>query len=324
MAKSHQAEQPRPGEPWHTPPAGFGAIARSHGRVFRESVEHMSTHLVSTLFVWLITGVALLFPSSLYLVLMNLNEALTTWRGNVHATAYFEVATQSAVIDDVVSQLRRESPTLDIEVVSSSDAMEEFGELVGLPDFADEADIDPLPAALLVRSNAITTRKEISELQDRLQQFEQIVSVVTESNWVTRLNAIKDFAVNLFLVFAVIFGIGAVCIVAVTTRVAIESRLDEIHIVSLFGGTNRYLRRPFVYCGALYGLGGGIVACMLLAGVAIFLSDSIAQLQSTQTQEPLLSHFNVYFLCTVVSIGGVLGLLGASIQVRQRIRQLHD
>jgi cell division transport system permease protein len=51
-----------------------------------------------------------------------------------------------------------------------------------------------------------------------------------------------------------------------TIRLAIESRRDEIVITKLVGGSNAFVRRPLLYTGLWFGLGGGIVAALLVAG----------------------------------------------------------
>ncbi|GIS18849.1 MAG: hypothetical protein CM15mP120_07650 [Pseudomonadota bacterium] len=48
-------------------------------------------------------------------------------------------------------------------------------------------------------------------------------------------------------------------------RLAIDGRLEELRVLSLVGATRAQIRRPFVYFGVFYGLGGAIVAAMLLA-----------------------------------------------------------
>ena len=45
-----------------------------------------------------------------------------------------------------------------------------------------------------------------------------------------------------------------------TIRLHIENRRTEIEVIKLVGGTDSYVRRPFLYMGALYGFGAGVLS----------------------------------------------------------------
>ena len=82
--------------------------------------------------------------------------------------------------------------------------------------------------------------------------------------WVERLTAILKlgdrfvFGLSLLLILALLLVIGN------TIRLHIENRRAEIEVIKLVGGTDGYVRRPFLYMGALYGFGAGIFALSLI------------------------------------------------------------
>ena len=45
-----------------------------------------------------------------------------------------------------------------------------------------------------------------------------------------------------------------------TIRLEIQNRRAEIEVTKLVGGSNGFVRRPFLYTGVLYGLGGALLA----------------------------------------------------------------
>ena len=49
-------------------------------------------------------------------------------------------------------------------------------------------------------------------------------------------------------------------IIGNTIRLDIENRRDEIEVTKLVGGSDAFVRRPFLYNGVWYGLGGALVA----------------------------------------------------------------
>src|SRR5690606_22659785 len=113
---------------------------------------------------------------------------------------------------------------------------------------------NPLPAVLLVTPKEIN-EAELGDLQQQLQSLEDVDLVQLDMLWVQRLSAILQlgdrfvFGLTLLLVATLLLVIGN------TIRLHIENRRTEIEVIKLVGGTDGYVRRPFLYMGALYGLG---------------------------------------------------------------------
>ena len=55
-------------------------------------------------------------------------------------------------------------------------------------------------------------------------------------------------------------------IVGNTIRLDIQNRRDEIEVTKLVGGSDAFVRRPFLYNGFWYGLGGAVTAWVITAG----------------------------------------------------------
>jgi cell division transport system permease protein len=53
---------------------------------------------------------------------------------------------------------------------------------------------------------------------------------------------------------ALLFGIAVLLIIGNTLRLLIQNRRDEIAVIKMVGGSDRFIRRPFLYGGILYGL----------------------------------------------------------------------
>ena len=85
------------------------------------------------------------------------------------------------------------------------------------------------------------------------------------------------------LVLAALLGLGALLVVGNTVRLDIQSRREEIGVLQLLGASDGFVRRPFLYLGAWYGLGAGALALgvLTLAWMALRepLADLVAQLR---------------------------------------------
>jgi predicted lysophospholipase L1 biosynthesis ABC-type transport system permease subunit len=86
--------------------------------------------------------------------------------------------------------------------------------------------------------------------------------------WRQRLDAWLAFGARLVQVLSVLLGAGAALVVGNTVRLDIQARREEIGVLQLLGASDGFIRRPFLYLGAWYGLGAGAVALALI-GAAV-------------------------------------------------------
>jgi cell division transport system permease protein len=111
-------------------------------------------------------------------------------------------------------------------------------------------------------------------------------------------------------------------VVGNTIRLEIQNRRSEIEIIKLIGGTNAFIRRPFLYTGFWYGLLGGGVAMVLIIGAAILLKEPINHLVMLYDSSIKLHGFDLTTLL-VLSLGSpLLGLVGSFFSVGRHLSEI--
>ena len=116
-----------------------------------------------------------------------------------------------------------------------------------------------------------------------------------------------------------LLALGVLLAIGNTIRLAIESRRDEIVVVKLVGGTDAFVRRPFLYTGWWYGAGGGVLAWLLL-GLGLWgLSGPVAQLADLYHSDFRLQGLGWWPSIGLVAGSGVLGWLGAWVAVGRHL-----
>ena len=86
-----------------------------------------------------------------------------------------------------------------------------------------------------------------------------------------RFNAILEVLRRLLVIAAALLGVGVLAVIGNTIRLEIQARRAEIEVTKLVGGSNAYVRRPFLYTGVLYGLGGALLAWGIVALAVLVL-----------------------------------------------------
>jgi len=140
--------------------------------------------------------------------------------------------------------------------------------------------------------------------------------------WVKRLFQFMELGQRLVWALAALLGLAVLLIIGNTIRLAIENRRDEIRVVKLVGGTDAFVRRPFLYTGIWFGLGGGIIAWILLNIGLFWLSGPVEQLINLYGSEFSLKGLSFSDSLLLILDGVILGWLGAWLAVARHLSSI--
>lgn len=309
-------------EPWPRLRSGPLSRLRDHSRIMRETGHFVSARLGTSLLVWLLVGIALALPAGLFLLRVNLAAMTAAWEGRPGLSVYFDLAAPLEAVQGLASSLAAQSSVADVTVISREQALAEFERYSGLDDALALLDENPLPASLRATLASGAGSDDLDALAALARRADGVADVVVEKTWLERVTDITRVVTRVGLMLAVLFGLGAVLITATSVRLAIEARLEELRVLKLVGATDAQIRRPFLYYGAVYGLGGALVAAMLISLCLLFIEQPLADLLGSYGGELQFAGFDLQFLGALFGIAGVLGVAGALVAARHRLRHL--
>lgn len=309
-------------DPWPKHRPGWLARWRDHARIIRETATFVSARLGTSLLVWLLVGIALALPAGLYLLQLNLAAMTGAWEGRPGLSVYFELGSGGEVRSGLADLLEQQGSVAAVQVTTEDEALEEFQSFAGLADALALLDENPLPASLRATLVGGADADDLETLAELARQADGVADVVVERTWLERVTDITRVVTRLGVMLAVLFGLGAVLITATSVRLAIESRLEELRVLKLVGATDAQIRRPFLYFGLVYGLGGGLVAAMLISIGLLVIESPLSELLGSYGQDLSLAGFNLAFLASLFAVAGALGIAGALIAARQRLSGL--
>ena len=322
MAEAQAQAPRRASDPWPPVRPGIGAWWRDHVRIGRETVHFISARLGTSLLVWLLVGIALALPAGLYLIQQNLSAMTAAWDGRPGLTAYFELGADAGTIEAVQARLSGDDRVAEVRVTDPDSALDEFRQFTDLADALDLLEANPLPASLKATLAAEVTVEVLAGMTEEVAAYDGVAEVVVEKTWLERVSDISAVVSRLGVILGLLFGVGAILVTSTSVRLAIEARLEELKVLKLIGATERQMRRPFLYFGAFYGLGGGLIAAMLISLCLVIVEAPLSSLIGSYSQELDLVGFDPLFLGSLLLIGGVLGVLGALMAATSRLRDL--
>jgi cell division transport system permease protein len=262
-----------------------------------------------------VMAVALALPLGLWLVLGNVER----FAGNVQQaraiSVFLKPAVDVAQAQALAATLRGRGDIDKVELHTPQQGLEEL-RAGGLGEAIDAVGDNPLPSLLVV-----TPKGDEALLASSLQQLPEADLVQHDAVWRQRLDGWLRFGGRVALVLAALLGLGALLVVGNTVRLDIQSRREEIGVQQLLGATDGFIRRPFLYLGAWYGLAAGAFAIGLLTLAAIALRAPLAELASSYGSRFMLTGFDLPTALGVIVGAAVLGWFGAGIVTGHYLRQ---
>lgn len=297
---------------------------RSHHRqVAGESLRRLLKRPLATLMTTLVIAIAMVLPAGLYVGLNNVEAVSQGWDGAARLSVFLKFSVSDQDAQKLRQQLADRKDIASAEYISPSEALEEFRRRSGFGDVLDQLDSNPLPGVLVLSPTAENSSPEkIEALRDQLNALPQADLVKLDMEWLQRLNRITDISRRLTLALAAMLAAGVLLIVGNTIKLAIENRRDEILVVKLVGGTNAFVRRPFLYMGFWYGLFGGLLAWLLLASSLLWLSGPVKELAGLYNSSFSLLGLGILDSLIMWASAAGLGLLGALLVVGRELRAI--
>lgn len=299
----------------------FHAWLESHRASLVDSVGRLVKQPIGSFFTCLVMAVALSLPMGLALLLDNVERLGGSWQRAAQISLYLQLETDAAAGQALREQILEMPDVADAEWISREQALEEFQQLSGLGEALRELPDNPLPGVVVVTPNEVDKAK-LEALRQRLAKLPGVEQAQLDLLWVERLAAILKlgdrfvFGLTLLLIATLLLVIGN------TIRLHIENRRTEIEVVKLVGGTDGYVRRPFLYMGALYGLGAGLIAWLLLAYGLGWLNEAVIDLAGLYGSDFGLAGVPTEDGFSLVLGALLLGYIGAWLAVARHLSEL--
>jgi cell division transport system permease protein len=234
-----------------------------HKQVAKDSLQRQLQTPLANLLTWLVIGIALALPGGLYVTLDNLEAASSNWDGKAQISLFLHQAVSEQGSRKLAKKLRLNPDIDEVVYKSPTEALAEFQRQSSFGNVLDQLDSNPLPAVLIITPSSRNS-DVVTQLYETLSATAQVEQAILDLEWVQRLQSMMELGRRLTATLALLLCAGVLLVIGNTIRLAIESRRDEIIIVKLVGGTNAFVRRPFLYTGLWYGLGGGLMAWLII------------------------------------------------------------
>jgi cell division transport system permease protein len=281
-----------------------------NARTLVTTLGRLSREPVSTFLTAAVIGITLALPAGLHVLVQNVSAISYSWEGALQASLFLEDEVSPERGRALVRELEKRQDVAKASYISREQSLVEFRELSGFGEALDLlADINPLPAVVVVTPQRDLPQERMQSLMGALAALPEVAVATLDQKWLERLYAIRERAV---LIIAAVLALAVVVSVGNTIRLEIEARRDEIVVMKLIGAPNSFIRRPFLYTGLWYGLAGGALACVLVQGAMFALAGPARRLAGLYESSYTLVGLDAREVGIILAAGIALGVFGSA------------
>jgi len=290
-------------------------LVGSLGRLWQQPFATMLTIVV--------IGIALALPACLHVLVQNVRVASGGWNSALDISVYMKPNASLDQAKRAAERIRQRRDVDEVTLIEADAALAEFRRNSGFGAALDALKDNPLPHALVVRPDAeFREAGRVQALSNELKKIDGVDIVQLDTEWVSRFNAILDVIRRGVLLAAVLFALGILVIIGNTIRLDIENRRGEIEVTKLVGGSDAFVRRPFLYNGVWYGLAGGLIAGLIVATVVAVLSAPVQRIAGLYGSKFELQGVGIVGWIALLLGGALLGWLGSFIVATRELREI--
>lgn len=293
----------------------------SHYQILLKALQRSHASMVSTLMMFLVIGVTLILPSISFLIVQNLKSISQTIQHESQITIFLKKDISVDAKNKIEKDLKSRIEISNYHYVKKEEAWSKLQKSMGFNESNNGLSENPLPDAFFISPNTVNPN-QIEILKSSLDRLEGVDQVVVDTGWVKKLNSMLHLANKAIFLASILLAFMLTVVIGNTIRLQMTSHFKEIELSKLIGATNQFIRRPFLYSGFIYGLGGGLTAALSLKLIVICLNQTVIEVEAIYGAQFTIVDLTPLQYLSIVGSSILIAILASFISINQSIKKL--
>ena len=290
------------------------ALMTMHAHACERALKRLISQPMVTFLSVFVIGMAITLPLGLYVMFANISAAASRVNTEPNLNVYLALNASEQETREVEKRLKAMNNVDRVTFISRDAALAEMKRVVNLADLVASLETNPLPHAFSVRPSA-SDAAILESMRISIAQLPKVENITMDFEWAQKLRRFGTFAERLVLLLGLLLATAVVLVTGNTIRLQILTQKDEIEVSQLIGATRHFIRRPFLYFGALQGLLAGMVAVLAVFAFVWWAGAEVQALTTSYGSSFSLSIPNFKVSLAVIVASASLGWFGAFLSV---------
>jgi len=236
-------------------------------------------------------------------------------------SAFFKDEAAEKQVLGIRDELLARPEVIEVTYISKEQAFGIYSEqFKDQPELLESIPTNVLPASLDVRTKSLDDLPAIAEFFEGNELVEEKDGVIFYQDVIERFKNMVTVARYGLLSLTSVFAMISIMIVLSTIGLIIHSMEKEIEIMALLGASSTYIRLPFIFQGAIYGMLAAVLAGGLLTLVIPVAFPYFRDFFSNVPLPNPSAVFQLQLIGVEIVLGSLLGSLGSYLAVNRYLR----
>lgn len=264
-----------------------------------------------------------------YIATVALNETIKGVVEKIDISIYLKDSATPEQINALKARLEKAENVQQVAFVTKADALKDYREQnkdnPKLLEAVNETD-NPLPASLQIKAkdpnelDPITAIVNQPDFKPLLAEREPISYSGDRKATIDKIIQTSNFFKATGIAASVVFVIISTLIIFNTIRMAIFTRREEIEIMKLVGATNWFIRGPFIFEAALYGIIAAVIAIAFTYTVILNGAPRLGNYIDTSTVTGLLQDNAALVMIALLLLGVLIGAASSMVALKKYLK----
>lgn len=292
-----------------------------HWQALSRALRQLANTPLSSLLSIIVIGIAFSLPLGIYTMLGNLQAISSDTASTPQLSIFLKLNASQAEIENVNSKLEEFPHIASFQFISREIALQQLQQESSLNEVVNNLPKNPLPDAFIINLQQILP-DELENIRAVIKKWSEIEHVQVDTDWARRVDALLRLGQLAVVMLAVVLGFALIIVVFNTIRLQILTKRDEIEVIKLIGATDSFIRRPFLYFGAIQGMAGAAAGWLLIALCIQAINESLVELTQLYATDFHLNYLSLDDSLSLLIFSALLGWLGARLSVAQHLSQI--
>ena len=292
-----------------------------HVRTLAATLAKLVRSPVASLLNIGVIGVALALPVGFHVALTHLQGLARGLAADPQLSVFLALDASRNDVAQIETRLKQHPAVRKFSYISREHALREMKASTGLADVVDSLNDNPLPDAFVVDAGD-SAPQTLEALRDEIRRWPKVAHVQLDAAWARRLEAVLKLGRLAVLMLGTLLAFALIAITFNTIRLQIMTQREEIEVAKLIGATDSFIRRPFLYYGAVLGVAGGMAAWTIVAAGVYVLNDGLTDLSRLYGTRFRLHPLGLEDSLSLLLFSGWLGWFGTWLSVNQHLSQI--
>jgi cell division transport system permease protein len=257
-------------------------------------------------------------PACAYVASGAVRSVVEAWIEDPQLSVYLTPSARQVEVDAVGTHLRSVTGVRDVRFISREQALKALSKIEGLGELVDALEGNPLPHAYVAQFPA-DAAPTVDQIAVAVRKLPGVDRVQIDSDWTQRLGALLGIVHRTAALLAVLLGLVVGAVTLNTVRMQILTQKDEIDVSRLIGATDGFVRRPFLYLGALLGAAGAVFGWVLVFVAVSVINAPLGEFARLYGSTLRLLPLGAFEFAACLLVLVAIGLVGAAISVRNHL-----